>query len=277
MSWNPPATLNPPQTSFSSSSSSNQNPFNSFNSVGSSLNNNLNNEFVPSSPPKVHEANDYTSHDIHVNSRPHSIPPVEPSSRDLSRDASISSSAPLQNSRQFESNIQPVGSPNEKAIDSSTQPAKPKPAHTIVKNGDGKKDDVVIYYYYYYDDDKNKTTSGSSTVSPSLDIIPSLDQYDNVPAKKPVSNVVESTQPPKPNSQPIVPVQPVSNVNKPTEFKIDGNTFKFDTTGFTPITTTPSSSNNAYNNNLFRSQDRGVHVHNNPLYGSGKFILLFVV
>lgn len=278
VSWNPP---NPPQFNSNaysaSSSSSSNNPFNNFNSAVSSQSGN-NNEFVPSSPPKVHETNDYTSHDVHVNSRPHSIP-VEATrelNRELSRDSSvtISSGAPLQNSRQFES--QPVVSaPVEKPVVESSQPAngKQKPAHTVVK-GDGKKDDVVIYYYYYYDDDKNKTTTGSSTASPSLDVIPSLDQYDNVPVKKVapvVESIIPSTQSPKPlNVQPIVPVQHQSNnaaLNKPTEFKIDGNTFKFDTTGFTPITSTPSTV--AYqNNNLFRGQDRGVHVHPNPLYGN---------
>lgn len=76
--------------------------------------------------------------------------------------------------------------------------------------------------------------------------------------------------------KPSIPVIAETTTHKPivhqsnkqaTEFKIDGQNFKFDTTGFTPIiTTTP-----AYNN-LFRGQDRGVHVHNNPLYGSnGRF------
>lgn len=299
VSWNGalPANLNPqsqaafnPNTFSSSSSSSssssnaaNQSPFSSFNSaVNSAINSNTNHqssngEFVPSSAPKVHESNDFASHDIHVNSRPHNLPHQD-LSREISRDASPVSGAPLQNSRQFD-NLQsvPASSPVEKPAAASENP-KPKPAHTVVKNGDGKKDDVVIYYYYYYDDDKNKT--GGSTVSP-VDVIPSLDQYDNVAPKKPSVSVVESTQQPPAVRAPVnhtperhaperhAPERESAAVpainNKPTEFKIDGNTFKFDTTGFTPITTTPSPYA------AFRAptaQDRGVHVHNNPLYGS---------
>lgn len=102
--------------------------------------------------------------------------------------------------------------------------------------------------------------------------------YDNVAPKKPsVSVASSSTQPPAQSQSARVSSngQPASISNKPTEFKIDGNTFKFDTTGFTPITTTPSSSS-PYGV-AFRAQptDRGVHVHNNPLYGSanGKCII----
>lgn len=284
--WNPPATLNPPQSasvynpnnpntysssSSSSSSSSQQSPFNSFNSAP------INNEqFVPSTPPKIHETNDFSSHEVHVNSRPHTLHHNLETVRE--RELSNNSPAPLQNLRSpsssFDSHPQP--SPvNEKPIEpssglSASQAAKPKPAHTVVKNGDGKKDDVVIYYYYYYDDDKNKTVNGGSTANP-VDIIPSLDQYDNTLSKRPSAPVVETTSKP-------TPIVPVHQPNKQaTEFKIDGNTFKFDTTGFTPITTTSSPipySNN--NNNLFRSPDRSIHVHN-PLHSvnNGKFRLAY--
>ena len=249
---------------------------------------NSNEQFVPSTPPKQHDS--FTSHDVHVNSRPHNLPHQDITrditrdlTRDLTRDSSTTTSnntPQLQNSRnQFESSssIQNENKPNAVATDSSQSTSnKPKPAHTVVKNGDGKKDDVVIYYYYYYDDDKNKTVSGGSGANTaaagvsSVDVIPSLDQYDNVPVKK-TSTPIETTQSPKQNT----PIVSVAN-NKPAEFKIDGNTFKFDTTGFTPITTpNPFSANN--NNNLFRSQDRGVHVHNNPLYGNGKFNLVFLI
>ena len=75
------------------------------------------------------------------------------------------------------STLEPTDVPNELATSLAPTPtttAKPKLSST----GKDKKDDVVIYYYYYYDDDKNKTDN-------SLDAIPSLEGFDNLPVSKP--------------------------------------------------------------------------------------------